>query len=293
MVLTTKKSFPNNEEIVYSRIVGNLGGGVQSTAMMILAAQGRLAIPTWLFANVGEDSEHPATLAYVREILMPYAASNGLALHELAKRDRNGTIVSLKGFLEREASRSLTIPVSYEGSTKPGIARRNCTVDFKIKVLCSWLRKDGVTAKAPARSAIGISLDEMRRMRSHSAESIQRLWYPLVEMRLDRTACEGIIRAAGLPVPHKSACYFCPYHRIGEWKRMAKEEPDLFAKAVDLEQTLSDRSEHLGMGRAFMNAKRVMLPVLVREAKDGDADDSPGSCMSGFCESSSGTPPKE
>lgn len=40
------------------------GGGVQSTALLVLAASGRIDFRTFLFANVGDDSEHNATLVY-------------------------------------------------------------------------------------------------------------------------------------------------------------------------------------------------------------------------------------
>lgn len=35
------------------------GGGVQSTAVLVLAAQRRLSVATFLFANTGDDSEDP------------------------------------------------------------------------------------------------------------------------------------------------------------------------------------------------------------------------------------------
>ena len=40
----------------------SFGGGVQSTALLVLASQGKIDFRTFLFANVGDDSEHPATL---------------------------------------------------------------------------------------------------------------------------------------------------------------------------------------------------------------------------------------
>jgi hypothetical protein len=43
--------------------VFSYGGGVQSTAGLVLAAAGRINFPNFVFANVGEDAEHPATLA--------------------------------------------------------------------------------------------------------------------------------------------------------------------------------------------------------------------------------------
>ena len=61
------------------------GGGVQSTAALVLAVQGRIDFPTHLFANVGDDSEAPATLTYVRSVLMPYAAAHGVEFVELHK----------------------------------------------------------------------------------------------------------------------------------------------------------------------------------------------------------------
>ena len=45
--------------------VASYGGGVQSTAMLVLAAQRIIDFPLFLFANVGDDSEHPASLRYV------------------------------------------------------------------------------------------------------------------------------------------------------------------------------------------------------------------------------------
>jgi len=46
----------------------SFGGGVQSTAALVLAAQGRIDYHTFLFCNVGEDSENPDTLTYVQEV---------------------------------------------------------------------------------------------------------------------------------------------------------------------------------------------------------------------------------
>ncbi|MEU8804899.1 hypothetical protein AB0C35_45775, partial [Spirillospora sp. NPDC048819] len=53
------------------------GGGWQSTAALVLAAQGHIDFDRFLFANVGDDSEHPATLRYIREHAAPYAAAHG------------------------------------------------------------------------------------------------------------------------------------------------------------------------------------------------------------------------
>src|SRR5215472_10611803 len=56
------------------------GGGVQSTAMLVLAAQNRIPFRTFLFSNVGDDSENPDTLTYYRDTALPYAKAAGLDL---------------------------------------------------------------------------------------------------------------------------------------------------------------------------------------------------------------------
>lgn len=100
----------------------SFGGGVQSTAALVLAAQGRIDFPVFLFSNVGDDSEHPATLRYVREVAMPYAAAHGIQLeelHRLVRGERRTLMQQLQG-----SARSLDIPVRMANGA-PG--NRNCT----------------------------------------------------------------------------------------------------------------------------------------------------------------------
>jgi len=108
------------------------GGGVQSTALLVLAKRGVLDFDTFVMANVGDDSEHPATLRYVRDVAAPYAAGHGLALHVVDSRRRDGTAETLWGRLTRPGSRGLPIPGRMANGA-PG-KRSSCTADIKIKV---------------------------------------------------------------------------------------------------------------------------------------------------------------
>ena len=67
------------------------GGGVQSTALLVLAAQGIIDFQYAIFANVGDDSEHPASLEYARNIANPFADKHGSELIELQRTDRHPT----------------------------------------------------------------------------------------------------------------------------------------------------------------------------------------------------------
>jgi len=246
-------------------VVAAYGGGVQSTAMLALAAQGRLRLPVFLFANTGDDSEHPHTLHYVRSIAIPYAAAHGIAVHELRRVRRDGTVETLYGRLTRPGSRSLPIPVRMSGGA-PGT--RACTADFKIKVMGRWLREHGATARRPATVAVGISLDEWHRAHNRRVNPYERVVYPLLDLRLDRSACMRIIAEAGLPVPGKSACWFCPLRRPAAFAAMRRDQPDLFERACALEELLNTRRGALGRDPVWLTRFNAPLAQAVAAAQD-------------------------
>lgn len=115
------------------------GGGVQSTAMIVLATQGRIDADVALFACVGNDSEHPATLAYVRSIAIPWAAERGLPVHELHRTKRDGSTETLHGRLIREGSRSLPIPVRMSNGA-PGTRNRPGRRHVRLRLLLDMTR---------------------------------------------------------------------------------------------------------------------------------------------------------
>src|SRR4051812_25469920 len=103
----------------------SFGGGVQSTAALVLAADGRIDFPLFVYANVGDDHE-PETLDYVRRVAAPYASAHGI---ELVEVERGGVNKSLLHKIERLES-SVPIPMRMDGTGAPG--NRTCTQDFKI-----------------------------------------------------------------------------------------------------------------------------------------------------------------
>lgn len=260
------------------------GGGVQSTAMLVLAAHGALGfnVDAALFANVGDDSEHPATIEYVRDVAIPWAAERGITVHELHRVRRDGTTETLYGRLTREGSRSLPIPVRMSNGA-PGT--RSCTADFKIRVVGKWLKEHGANEKDRATVCIGISVDEIHRANNRRSEKHERVVYPLLDLGHRRSDCMRIIADAGLPVPPKSACFFCPFHRRSKWQEMRIQEPELFNKAADLEDLLNKRRDELGKDHVYMTA----LGAPLREVIPAGAqmlplsEDDSGGCDGGWC----------
>jgi hypothetical protein len=286
------------------------GGGVQSTAALVLAAQGKINFRTFLFSNVGDDSEHPRTIAYVHDIAMPFAAEHGVELHELHRMRRDGTTETLYGRLTKVGSRSLPIPVRMDNGA-PGT--RSCTADFKIRVIGKWLKAHGAHGpKAcrahreaglavdclrcvpanPAVVGVGISTDEIQRINARKSEPYESLAYPLIGLpagedtglRLRRDDCVKVIADAGLPVPPKSACFFCPFHRPGTWHDQRRDDPELFAKSCDLEDLLNERRDVLGKDHVYLTRFAKPLRVAIPDGVDllpifGDSAD----CDNGWC----------
>lgn len=61
-------------------------------------------------------------------------------------------------------------------------------------------------------------------------------WYPLVEWNWRREDCIATIKRHGLPQPGKSACFFCPASKRGEVLKMRDEQPELLARALEIER---------------------------------------------------------
>lgn len=229
---------------------------MQSVATLVLQAMGKVNYDVFLFANVGDDSEHPGTIEYYHKYAAPFAEEHGIELHMVQKTLRDGSLDTILGRMHR-LERSLPIPVRMSNGA-PG--KRSCTADYKIAVIEKKLRTVyGATAEQPATVGLGISLDEIERAKTHSGYKTQVLEYPLIDLHLFRRDCYKIIEEAGLPRPPKSACWFCPFHSRTVWIEMKREEPDLFAKSVALENLLNKRRARFGKTPVYLHPSCVPL----------------------------------
>ena len=77
-------------------------------------------------------------------------------------------------------------------------------------------------------------------------------WHPLMDWGMDRADCERSIRAVGLPVPPKSACWYCPASKKGEILWLRDAHPRLLERALELEANARPNLTTVrGLGRSF------------------------------------------
>lgn len=260
------------------------GGGVQSNAVLVLQAQGKVNFDIFLFADVGEDSENPATIDYVNNIAIPYAKRHNIPF-EIVYKTTRGKKESLTQYIYR-TKRSVPIPARMSNGA-PG--NRSCTNDFKIAVVDKWIKSQEYTH---ATVGLGLSVDEFQRVRDeqwhdkHGKRSIgfnKRRFHPLIHQRLSRLDCSRIILDAGLPLPPKSSCFYCPFKRRGEWLEMKRRQPELFNKAVELEQHINDKRQALNRDRVYLHPDCVPLNNAVGDQMSLFSDDVLDMCESGYC----------
>lgn len=90
--------------------------------------------------------------------------------------------------------------------------------------------------------AIGFEAGECNRVnrantyRAQHPDKKYDVWFPLVEHGLDLSACVLKVMSAGLPVPAKSSCWFCPRMKPQEISELAEAHPHLLVRGLVMEQ---------------------------------------------------------
>lgn len=222
----------------------SLGAGVQSSTMALMAAAGEIT-PMPRAAVFADTQAEPASVYQWLDWLetqLPFpvlrVSKGNLEAEGIVMRtSKKGTIYS-----------KTDIPFftkSPDGAIGK-IVNRSCTADFKIQPILQAARKIAQVKRGEKECRviqwIGISLDEIRRMKPAREPWVQSRW-PLIEKRITRRQCLEWMASHGFPEPPRSACVFCPFHDNREWRRLQLEEPEEFARAVQFEKDVQAAKE--------------------------------------------------
>ena len=118
----------------------------------------------------------------------------------------------------------------------PSPQMRWCTKVMKIKPIEAWIGDE------PAVSYVAIRADEANRKGYISTKRNIESRFPFVEDGVDHDGVMKILDDAGIGLPDyyewrtRSGCYFCFYQRKAEWVGLAERHPELYERAIAIEQ---------------------------------------------------------
>lgn len=219
--------------------VWSYGGGVQSVAIAVLVAEGKLPRPdVALMADTGREMAHSWAYyeARVRPLLAPLGLDVELVAHDYATVDLYGK------------NGDLLIPAYTapgDGTPATGKLPTFCSGEWKRRVIRRRLREMGYGPTRPVEMWLGYSTDEVFDRATPSGTRWIRHAYPLAMVAgVDRRTCHALIARAGLHIAPRSRCWMCPHQRDEEWREV-RESPAEWAAAVDLDEAI--RARHPGV----------------------------------------------
>jgi hypothetical protein len=259
----------------------SLGAGVQSSTMALMASRGELLdikVDFAVFADTQDESKK------VYDWLDWLEGQLSFPVYRVTKGKLSDGTLEMRTTKDGRKFSNTNIPfytLSTDGS-KGIIPFRSCTVDYKIKPILKELRaRCGIKRGqkiATVTSLIGISYDEMQRMKDSRDAFVVNRW-PLVELKMKRADCIKWMKDRGYPEPPRSSCVYCPFHSNREWARLKTEEPDEFAKACDFErdlQTAKQNSDNFNSTPFLHNSRIPLDQVDFRSRIEKDQDRGQG-----------------
>jgi len=212
------------------------GAGVDSTALLVELARRQIRPDLILFADVG--AEKPETYRLI-PIVSAYLMERGFP---------PVTIVRLEGQkwrdLEHQCLDTRQLPALAFGG-------HSCSLKWKVQAQNKYMRQWEpalVSWSLGVRVIKTIGYDASPRDRKRSCRTFLAtagrsdyryydFWYPLQEWAVTRNDCVEIIRSAGLPDALKSSCWYCPAMKRSEIVALHRDHPDLFARALAIEDS--------------------------------------------------------
>lgn len=195
------------------RHVCGISGGKDSSALAVYMKD-KVSDMEYFFCDTG--AELPETYAY------------------LAKLE----VVLGKKITRLNSTRSFDHYFEVFRGTLPSPQMRWCTSLLKIKPLEDWIGDDDVVSYVAIRS------DEKSRSGYVSTKPNIKTMFPFIDDDIDHAGVLKILTDAGINLPDyykwrtRSGCYFCFFQRKSEWVGLADNHPDLFERAVAIEQKI-------------------------------------------------------
>lgn len=191
----------------------SFGAGVNSTALLVLHATGKINVDMVVFADT--HNELPETYEHIENVVKPWCLVNSLAF-----------LTVDKGNLFTDY---------YDKHVIPFRIIRSCTDHYKIRPIHKAC--DIYYGKNNYVTILGIDYGERHRAERYEDRSPNaRFQFPLIDMQINRNGCKKLIKDFGWKIPVKSGCFFCPFTRKQGWIDLLRKHPRLFILAEDFEK---------------------------------------------------------
>lgn len=178
----------------------SFGAGVNSTALMLLLEEKKIEFES-IFVDHGGDL--PETYEYV-----DYLQKEGHPITILKPHTEGCSTIE---------------QYCLKYNIKPLRQVRWCTDKFKLKPIRDFI-------ESPSIVYIGIDAGEKSRAYRRPLKKGVENRYPLVDLKIDRRKCKKIIRKAGLKIPRRSGCWFCPFMKASELRYLRLNHPELYRR---------------------------------------------------------------
>lgn len=240
------------------------GLGVDSTAVLVNLVKLDIRPDFILFADLG--AEKKSTYAYL-PVMQEFLKENNFPEVTIVK---NLAPKSPYNDIEGNMVMNATLPSEVFGYGA-------CSMKWKINPQDKWQKAN--FAGFEITKAVGYEAEETNRSdkvekekakqnKTHGKSESAKNWYPLQEWGWTREECKARIAEAGLPVPPKSSCIFCPNMKPHELMELTAEERGRIVrveavaepynqKVYGLWRKPSKKHEHKGSMSEYMIRKNI------------------------------------
>jgi len=248
----------------------NNGMGGPSMYMMVLA--GRNTIPCDIVITADNGSENDCLLSngervtapeFYRDVIEPLGNEFGLKTAFVRSLDKDKK--PLPPIIDK--LRNGIIPGVPMYGSLGGQLNQGCTSKWKVRAVRQELRRMGATT---AISALGLTMDEVHRMKQHNDVKWHNVYWPLINARLYKATIRKNLNELKIPYMLSSECDMCPHKNRARWEKTS----------LSMIDELADIEEGLG-GTMFFTDQRIPLKQAIdRMSNQPSLFDG---CDSGYC----------
>ena len=261
----------------------SMGWGRQTWTLAAMMALGELPRVDFI-VHADTTHEREATYAFRRQ-WEPWLGEHGLKV--VTVREPVTTPVQVG----RSKTDGVMIPAftSDRETGEAGQVGRQCTMMWKVRPIRRFIREELDRRKIQVTPGVveswqGISLDEFQRMRSSDVGYITNV-YPLVDRQMSLSDCVTWLASRSLPIPPKSACVFCPFHKLADWRAQKRAGGSDWTEALAVDSLIREKRTKMTL---YVHPARKPLAEAVAIPEDFGASQATlfgeeNACDSGYC----------